>query len=73
MRFREARIAKELSQNDLAYMAKVPQSQISRIETGKVWPCPAFRRRLSLALGVSERELFPEVFKEDTTNEASCC
>ena len=49
------------SQTRLTMKTGIAQSDISAIESGKRYCPPAWRRRLALALEVSEAELFPDV------------
>lgn len=49
-----------LSQFALAKVSDVNPNDISRIETGVIKPFPAWKKRLSVALKVDEKKLFPE-------------
>jgi transcriptional regulator with XRE-family HTH domain len=49
-----------ITQGQLVYMARIPQSQLSMIASGKLFPCPAWRTRISEALGVAEETFFSE-------------
>lgn len=60
-KLREYRKKAGLSQFDLAKLADVSPTEISRIETGVIRPFPAWRKRLAIALKADERELFPGV------------
>lgn len=55
-----------VSQLKLAFMTGISPSEISRIENGWRRPYPGWKTRLAMALGTSERELFPE---EDSGDE----
>ena len=59
-RLRESRIAKGLNQRQLAEKAHTAQSLISTLERGNIKPWPKVIQRLSRALKVSRKELFPE-------------
>ena len=61
-------INKNMSQNRLSQIARVPQSNISLIVNGKMIPCPAWRKRISEALEVPECILFPS---EEVVNRGS--
>ena len=51
---------KGMSQFDLALMAKINPSEISRLENGKIYPYSGWKRKLSIALEIPENEIFPE-------------
>jgi len=56
-----------LSQQQMGFRAEISPSTISRIENGKIYPYPGWRKRLAKVLGWSEEqadELFKEVTKE---------
>lgn len=55
---REERKRQGITQFDLARRADIHPSTLSQIETGKVYAYPAWRARLSTALGVPEDALF---------------
>ena len=57
---KETRNKRGLSQLSLAKLTNIAPGDISRIENGWIHPYPGWRKRLAEALGVSERELFPE-------------
>ena len=57
---KETRVKKGLSQLALAKLTDIAPTDISRIENEWLRPYPGWRKRLARALGVSERELFPE-------------
>ncbi|MBI4332372.1 MAG: helix-turn-helix transcriptional regulator [Chloroflexi bacterium] len=59
-KLKDARTAKGLSQLALARKARMAPSDVSRIENGWLHPYPDWRKRLAKALGVAEKELFPE-------------
>jgi len=50
----------KLTQEDVAYAAKVEQTVISKIERGVYSPSEARARRIALALSLSENALFKE-------------
>lgn len=57
-----------LSQEKLGFRAEVSPATISRIECGKIYPYPGWRRRLAKALGWPEErvdELFEEIREDD--------
>lgn len=47
-----------LSQSKVSRLADIPQSSFNLIINGKLYPCPAWRKRISSVLGMSEIELF---------------
>jgi transcriptional regulator with XRE-family HTH domain len=56
-----------LSQQKLGFRAEISPATISRIESGKIYPYPGWRKRLAKVLGWPEEradELFEEVTKE---------
>ena len=55
----EVRKRAGLSQLRLGYLTGIQPTEISRIETGRLKPYPAWRKRLARALNVSESQLFP--------------
>lgn len=57
---KEIRAKRGFSQLTLAKLTNIAPSDISRIENGWVRPYAGWRKRLARALGVTERELFPE-------------
>ncbi|WP_050748586.1 helix-turn-helix domain-containing protein [Halothermothrix orenii] len=63
-RVKEIRNKKDLTLLDLAKKTDIATSDISQIENGKKFPYPGWRKRLSEALEVPEKELFPEIDKE---------
>ena len=54
---REIRLARHLSQRQLASRMQVPRTYISKIENGKAIPTLGSLERLALALGVEVRQL----------------
>ena len=56
----EARKEKGLSQLDVALLTRIPQSVLSHLENGRIFPYPGWRRRLAVALQTTEAQLFPE-------------
>jgi len=56
---RERRNELGLSQTKLACLIGMAESTLSNLELGKWKPWPKARRDLAKALGVSEKELFP--------------
>ena len=59
-RLKEVRTSKGFSQLTLAKLTNIAPGDISRIENDWLRPYPGWRKRLAKALGISERELFPE-------------
>jgi len=57
---KKVRAEKGLSQLDLAGKTGIAPGEISRIENDWIRPYPGWRKRLAKALGVSEKDLFPE-------------
>jgi len=49
-----------LSQRKLSIMAKMTSQDLNQVINGKKPFFPAWRKRISSALGMSEEELFPE-------------
>jgi len=60
-RIKGLRTAKNMRQEDLAKAASLPQSHISRLETGQHSPSHKTVLALALALGVDVREIDPAV------------
>ncbi len=56
---RSARKAEGLSLRELAHLAQVPPSTLSRIERGMTRPTPAAELRIARALGKAVERLFP--------------
>ena len=52
-----ARERKGLSQLELAYSTKIAPSNISAIEAEKIYLYPGWRKRIAIALDISEDEL----------------
>ncbi len=57
---KEIQTKKGFSQLTLAKLTNIAPTDISRIENGWIRPYAGWRKRLARALGVSEKELFPE-------------
>lgn len=64
LRIQAERERQHLSQHRLAVLADVHPTTLSRLEAGKIYPYPGWRRRLGRALGVPEDELFEPVANE---------
>lgn len=60
LKVRELRLAKQLTQEELANECEVPSSQINRIETGKINFTVSYLTKLAKALGVSRKEFIPD-------------
>jgi transcriptional regulator with XRE-family HTH domain len=58
IRLRTARVAKGMTQLQLATAVAVKEIDISRYETGRAQPDPETKRRLAEALGRPSYELF---------------
>lgn len=54
------RTSKGLSQFSLAKIANITPADLSRIENNKIYVYPKWRKRISEALQVPEKELFPD-------------
>jgi transcriptional regulator with XRE-family HTH domain len=50
-----------MSQAELARKTGLPPPLVNHLERGRLYPYPKYRRLISEALGMSERELFEEV------------
>ncbi|MBP1925853.1 transcriptional regulator with XRE-family HTH domain [Sedimentibacter acidaminivorans] len=57
-KLREIRASKGLSQFDLSMMTRIPPSEISRLENGKIYAYPGWRRKISDALNIPEENIF---------------
>ena len=57
---KELRTKRGFSQLTLAKLTNIAPTDISRIENDWVRPYSGWRKRLARALGVTEKELFPE-------------
>ena len=53
---------RNMSQNELARLARISSGYLSQLISGKKSPSPAVRRRLQAALGVSE---FDDLFLQE--------
>lgn len=62
----EVREKRGLSKQKLSQITGISPSNIYHIETGKLFPYPGWRQRISDALGVSELELFPQFDDKDS-------
>lgn len=60
-------VEKGISQSKVARQADIPQSNFNLICNDKLSPCPAWRNRISIVLGIPEEDLFPE-FNEKEGN-----
>lgn len=61
LRLAEERQRRGWSRCELARRAKMHPADVGKLEAGKIFPYPAWRRRLAEALGVPEEVLFEEV------------
>jgi transcriptional regulator with XRE-family HTH domain len=57
LRIKAERILRGWTQLELAFRARVPVSELSRIETGRSKPYPSHAARLAETLGLKESEL----------------
>lgn len=57
---RERRVALKLSERELARLAKVAQSDLSRVERGEMRPSPALAAKVCEVLGLRLPELFAD-------------
>jgi transcriptional regulator with XRE-family HTH domain len=57
MSVKEIRIRGGLTQRDLSYLSRVPISEISRIECGRLKPTNGQLQRLAKALGVKPDQI----------------
>ncbi|MGI6286264.1 helix-turn-helix transcriptional regulator [Neomoorella humiferrea] len=57
-RIKAERLRRNWSQFELAKRANITQADICKIEHGKIYVYPNWRKRLAKALGMSEIELF---------------
>jgi len=65
MRLTDERKKRGWSKSELSRRSGVALPEICRIEGGKIYPYPGWRRKLAAALEVSEEELFPEVVRKN--------
>jgi transcriptional regulator with XRE-family HTH domain len=63
-RLRELRIARRMSQLQLAVTAGTTPAHISVVERYFHYPRSDLRRRIARALGVDERDIWPEASEE---------
>jgi transcriptional regulator with XRE-family HTH domain len=64
-RVTEYRERKGLSKQKLSQLTGISPSNLYHIETGKIFPYPGWRIRLSKALDIAEEVLFPEFQKKE--------
>jgi DNA-binding XRE family transcriptional regulator len=48
----------KMSQSKASRLADVPQGSFNLIANNKLYPCPAWRKRIAEVLGMREEELF---------------
>ena len=65
MRLTREREKRKWSKSELSRRSGVGLSEISKMEAGKIYPYPGWRRRIAAALDVPADELFPEVGTDD--------
>lgn len=58
----------KLSQLELSRRSGVPPSEINRLEKGKIYPYPGWKRKLALALNADPNTLFDLVKSESEVN-----
>ena len=63
-KLRQAREFKGINQRELSELAHTPQALVSAIERGVLKPWPKVVERLSKALRVPSKKLFPDDFKK---------
>ena len=63
-RVREYRNKQNMTQFELAKKSNITPGDISQMETGKKYPFPNWRKRLSEALEIEEKVLFPNIDEE---------
>lgn len=61
------RLKRNIPQQKLAEMAGLSQATLSRLEHGKLYPYPNWKKRLGNALGVNPESLFQEVKCDEET------
>lgn len=59
LRIREIRLSKGITQNSLAFNCGIPDSQINRIELGKVNCSLSYLPLIAQALNVNPKDLLP--------------
>lgn len=64
-RLKEYRERLKISKQKLSLMTGISPSNIWHIETGRVFPYPGWRKRISRALNIPENELFPDCEKKE--------
>ncbi|GEM_PF-1213617 len=65
MKLKEVMKEKNISQSAISRMANINQSQFNRAFNGYQLFFPAWRKRIAIALNMSEEELFPEYSKKE--------
>jgi transcriptional regulator with XRE-family HTH domain len=63
-KLREIRMIKGFNQRELSELAHTPQLLVSSIERERLKPWPKVAKRMSKALGIPIKELFPEDFNK---------
>ena len=59
---------RNMSQNELARLARISSGYLSQLISGKKSPSPVVRRRLQAALGITE---FDDLFRQEIPNDSS--
>lgn len=60
VKLRAIRESQNISQLELSRLTRIAPSGLSAVESGKLYCYPGWRKRISEALKVSEKEIFPE-------------
>lgn len=68
VRLRDERLRRGMSQNRLAAVSGIPQSDISAIENGRRTAGRGWKQRLADALDVQVESIFPPTDQADTVN-----
>lgn len=61
LQLKRVRLARGLSLVKLCILTGIDPGNLSRLETGKIYPYPGWRKRIAAALQMPEEELFREV------------
>ena len=67
---RKERVKKGISQLELSRLTRIAPSNICTIENGKQYPYSGWRKRIAKALGVAEKDVFPEEDAEQESRKA---
>ena len=61
LRLTEERLKLGISKMELGFLTRIHPADIGKLESGKIYPYPGFKKKLSEALGVDGDKLFEEV------------